>query len=102
MSQILSTADPHLRFQCIYDKALKEYKEKTKKDLTFHPLFSRLNACHSADAILAVLRSQIRDFEQSTSSNDKLTKWLDPVVHVLYTFSATIGAGVGRVCFWVL
>jgi hypothetical protein len=99
MSQILSgsTAVPSLRFQYIYDKALEEYKKTTKKDLTSHALFSRLYTCDSADAILAVLRSQIREFDQSTNSNDRLTKWLDPIVHVLYTFSATIGAAVGGV-----
>jgi hypothetical protein len=27
-----------------------------------------------------------------------LTKWLNPTVNVLYSFSATLGGGVGMVC----
>jgi hypothetical protein len=106
MSQIPSTTgtDPlaSSRFQNIYDKALEDYTKKTKKDLTSHPLFSHLNACDSADAILVTLRNQICEYYQPTNSNDRLTKWLDPVVHVLCTFSTTIGAAVGGVGNWML
>jgi hypothetical protein len=102
MSQIPSTTDPSSRFQNIYDKALEDYTKKTKKNLTSHPLFSHLIACDSADAILIALRNQIREFYQPTNCNDRLTKWLDPVVHVLCTFSTTIGASVGGVGSWIL
>jgi hypothetical protein len=28
-----------------------------------------------------------------------LTRWLDPIVNVLFAFSATFGEAVGSVCF---
>ena len=34
---------------------------------------------------------------RSTDGDDKLTKWVDPTVNVLYAFSATVGQGVGVV-----
>ncbi|KAH9178001.1 hypothetical protein EDB89DRAFT_1819122, partial [Lactarius sanguifluus] len=34
-------------------------------------------------------------FDQSQIAYEKLTKWLDPTVNVLYAFSATLGEGVG-------
>ena len=38
------------------------------------------------------------DLSRSTScDDDKLTKWLNPTVHVLYTFSEAIGAGISLV-----
>ncbi|KAI9442898.1 hypothetical protein H4582DRAFT_2126178, partial [Lactarius indigo] len=42
-------------------------------------------------------RGQVREFEQSRSVDDRLTKWPDPTVNFLYAFSATLGEGVGLV-----
>ena len=60
-----------------------------------HPLMAQLQTCNSPTDILAVLRTQ--QFEQSTSADDKLIKWLTPTVNVLYAFSGVLGAGVGLV-----
>ena len=80
---------------------MKSYERKTKKDLVTHPLMAQLQACNSPTDILAVLRTQ--QFEQSTSANDPLTKWLTPTVNVLYAFSGVIGAGVGLVSpIWMI
>jgi hypothetical protein len=84
-------------FQFIFDTALDAYREKTGKDLPSHPLFAELKKCASADAILTVLRNQIPPSGQPSSRVDKLTKWLNPTVHILYMFSATLGEGVGLV-----
>ncbi|KAH9166881.1 hypothetical protein EDB89DRAFT_2245959, partial [Lactarius sanguifluus] len=70
------------------------YEEKTKKDLLAHPLMAQLQTCNSPTDILAVLRTQVQHFE-STRDDDKLTKWLNPTVNVLYAFSAALGEGVG-------
>jgi hypothetical protein len=83
-------------FQLIFDNALKTYKKRTKMDLSKHPLADRLQACHSASSILAVLQEQVQQLDESQRSN---TKWLDPTVNVLHTFSETLGEGVGSVCF---
>jgi hypothetical protein len=97
MSHTPSANDPCSHFQSILDLAVEEYKKKTGKDLTSHPLLARLIPCQSPDSILSVLREQIPAFDQPGSNNDWLTNWLDPIVNVLCTFSATIGAGVSLV-----
>jgi hypothetical protein len=74
-------------------------RKKTKKNLLTHPLIAQLQTCNSPTDILAVLRNQIQQSEQSTPGDDKLTKWLNPTVNVLYTFSKAIRAGFGLVNF---
>src|SRR6267154_1825019 len=83
-------------FRLIFDNAMKAYKKRTKKDLLTHPLADRLEICDSASSILTVLREQVQEFNESQPNN---TKWLDPTVNVLHTFSETLGEGVSSVCF---
>ena len=85
-------------FQLIFDNALKTYKKCTKKDLLKHPLADRLQACNSPSNILTVLQEQVQELNESQRSN---TKWLDPTVNVLHTFSEKLGEGVGSVCFMI-
>ncbi|KAH9055254.1 hypothetical protein EDB87DRAFT_1834354 [Lactarius vividus] len=73
------------------------YQKHTKKDLLSHPLAARLHRCDSPSAVLTVLQDQVQEFEQSRSVDERLTKWLDPTVNVLYAFSAMLGEGVGLV-----
>ena len=85
-------------FQLIINNALKAYEKRTKKDLLVHPLASQLHACNSPAAILAILQQQAQGLEdQSRSSDDRWTKWLDLTVKVLYTFSVTVEERVGLV-----
>jgi hypothetical protein len=97
MSQTPPTASSSSNFQAIFAASLKAYEKKTKKDLLAHPLMPQLQTCNSPTDILAVLRTQVQQFEQSTSGDDRLTKWLTPTVNVLYAFSGVLGAGVGLV-----
>ena len=98
MSAIPSTSSTsHSDFLSIFNAALENYKNKTKKDISSHPLLAALQSCDSPEAILAVLREQIPAFNQSQNGDDRLTKWVTPTVNVLYSFSATIGGGVGLV-----
>jgi hypothetical protein len=96
MSQIPPTTS-NSNFQAVFHASLKAYEEKTKKDLLAHPLTAQLQTCNSPSDILAVLRNQVHKFEQSTGGDEKLTKWLNPTVNVLYAFSSALGAGVGLV-----
>jgi hypothetical protein len=91
------TASSSSNLQAIFDASIKEYQKKTKKDLLAHPLIAQLQTCNSPTDILAILRTQAQQLEQSTSGDDRLTKWLTPTVNVLYAFSGVIGAGVGLV-----
>ena len=77
------------------DAALDEYKKKTGNDLLALWLASELKACDSADSVLDILRDQAKAFEQS--GDRKLMKWIDPLVHVLHTFSDALGDGVSLV-----
>jgi hypothetical protein len=84
-------------FQLVINNALKAYEKRTKNDLLAHPLAAQLQTCDSPGAILAVLQQQVQELNQSRSTDDRWTKWLDPVVSVLCAFSATLGEGVGLV-----
>ena len=77
------------------DAALTEYKKKTGSDLLAHWLTAELQTCESVDAVLDILRDQAKAFEKS--GDQRLMKWIDPLVHVLHMFSGTLGDGVGLV-----
>ena len=79
--------------QMLYE-ALAKYK-KTGNDLRVHWLADQLKSCTSVDAVLDVLRDQARPFEQS--GDQKLMKWIDPLVHILHTFSDAHNVGDGLV-----
>jgi|SRR6266404_7604484 len=97
MSGVPPSSPSSAGFETIFRAAVKEYKKKTKKDIASldHPLARQLlQSCSSPNAILVLLREQV---DRSQISNEKLTKWLDPIVNVLYAFSGTIGSAVGLV-----
>ena len=97
MSQIPSTTASSPSFETIFKEALEEYKKKTKKDIASHPLAAQLKSCDSPSAILAILRAQVQASDKSQSADERLTKWLDPTVNVLYAFSGILGDAVGLV-----
>ena len=97
MSTEPSASTSHSNFVSVFNAALEEYKRKTKKDLTSHPLLPSLESCDSPEAILTVLRDQILGFRESQDGDDGLTKWVTPTVNVLYAFSDTLGQGIGLV-----
>jgi hypothetical protein len=100
MSHTHATAAPSSssNFQLIINNALNTYNKCTKKDLRAHPLAAQLQSCDSPSAIIAILQEQLQGLEQSRSSDERWTKWLDPTVNVLYAFSGILGPGVGLVC----
>lgn len=77
------------------DTALAEYKKKTGDDILAHWLAAELQTCESVDAVLDLLRDQAKVFEPS--GEEKLMKWIDPLVHVLHAFSDALGDGVSLV-----
>jgi hypothetical protein len=97
MPQMPLTTSTTSNFQAVFYASLKAYEEKTRKDLLSHPLMAQLQACNSPIDILTVLRNQVQHFEQSTRGDDKLTRWLNPTINVLYAFSSALGAGIGLV-----
>jgi hypothetical protein len=98
MSQTHPTHASSSNFQVIFNNALRAYEKQTKEDLLSHPLAAQLQACDSPSAILDVLHQQVQELDQSQNSHERLTKWLDPTVNVLYALSGTIEGGVSLVC----
>ncbi|KAH8992306.1 hypothetical protein EDB86DRAFT_3244437 [Lactarius hatsudake] len=95
MSQAPSTSTSSSNFQSIFNAALKAYEKKTKKDLLAHPLAAQLQACNSPADIIGVLQDKVKELDQSRSADERLSRWLNPTIEVLYAFSATLGEGVG-------
>ena len=92
-----STAASSTNLEAKIAAAFEEYKKKTKIDIASHPLATELRSCQSTGAILAILRAQVQTFDKSQSPDEKLTKWLDPTINVLYAFSVIVGDAVGLV-----
>ncbi|KAF8476722.1 hypothetical protein DFH94DRAFT_104160 [Russula ochroleuca] len=82
-------------FQSILNAALDAYEKKTKSKLLTHPLAAQLQSCDSPTTILSVLEDLIQQFDSHRRSDERLTKWLNPTVNVLYAFSSTLGQGIG-------
>ena len=93
-----TTVSSSSNFQLIINNALEKYKKRTKNDLITHPLAAQLQSCNSPDAILAILHQQVQALDQSRSSDERFSRWLNPTVNVIYALSSTVAAGVGLVC----
>ena len=94
MSQVPSSSTSSTNFETIFAAALKAYSEQTEQDIGSHPLAAQLQSCDSPSTILAILQAQVQTFDQSQGADEKLTKWLDPTVNVLFAFSTILGNGV--------
>ena len=77
------------------DVALAEYKKTTGEDFLAHWLAAELQSCETVHAVLDILRDQAKAFGQA--GDQKLMKYMGPLVHVLYTFSGVLGDGVSLV-----
>jgi hypothetical protein len=97
MSRSNPTPSSSSNFQLIINNALDSYKKRTKNDLLSHPLAAQLQISKSPTEILAVLQEQVQGLHQSRKSDERWSRWLNPTVNVLYTFSATLGDSVGMV-----
>jgi hypothetical protein len=96
-SHPITTASSSSNFELIFNNALDAYKKRTKKDLPAHPLIAKFQSCNSPSEVLAVLHRQAQGLDQSMSSDDRWSKWLDPTVNVLYMLSETLGEGISLV-----
>ncbi len=100
MSTINQIAGPSRsadNFEAIFQAALNEYQTVTGKSLITHPFATQLDNCDSPQAVSNVLRTQAQAFSKSRKRHEKLMGWLDPTVNILFTFSATLGEGIGLV-----
>jgi hypothetical protein len=81
----------------IFEAASQEYQTLTKQDLGTHPFAAALEGYNTPDAILGVFRKQAQAFDKVRKGEDKLMAWLTPIVNILFTFSPTLGEGIGLV-----
>jgi hypothetical protein len=84
-------------FTAIFNAASIEYETVTGKRLDTHPFAAQLDTCHTPEAISNVFRAQAHAFTKFRKGDEKLMAWLDPIVHILCAFSATLGEGIGLV-----
>ncbi|KAH9969910.1 hypothetical protein BC827DRAFT_1372614 [Russula dissimulans] len=92
MSSNNQTADSN--FTAIFEEASNQYKSLTGQDLGTHPFAVALNSYNSTESILNVFREQAQAFDKIRKRGDKLMAWLTPIVHILYTFSETLGEAI--------
>ena len=98
MSTSDQTAGPSTdNFTAIFNAASVEYQTLTGKSLDTHPFAAQLDNCHNPEAISDVLRTQALAFSKFRKGDERLMAWLDPTVHILFTFSGTLGEGIGLV-----
>jgi hypothetical protein len=84
-------------FSAIFNAASNEYQRLTGKSLDTHPFAAQLDTCQNPEAISNVLQKQAQAFSKFRKGDEKLMAWLDPTIHILFTFSATLGEGIGLV-----
>src|SRR5579863_4343378 len=84
-------------FTAIVNAASAEYQRVTGKRLDIQPFAAQLDTCDSPRAVSDVLRTQAQAFSRFRKGDEKLMAWLDPTVHILFTFSATLGERIGLV-----
>ena len=89
----LSTAN----FTAIFDAASNEYKTLTKQDLQTHPFAAAFENSDSPDSVMNIFRKQVQAFDKFRKDDDKLMAWLTPIVNILFTFSGSLGEGIGLV-----
>jgi uncharacterized protein YwlG (UPF0340 family) len=89
------------QFQAIFNAALKEYSQKTGKDIVTDPITAKLQCCTSPDAVLNVLQDEAQAFNDFRNGNRKvqLMRKLKPTVDILLALSASevLGNSIGSV-----
>ena len=88
---------PSLSFQQILDAALADYNTQVGIDLAKHPLADRIRSCRSPNDVLKLLEDKANEFKDFRAGNRKLLDWLSPVVQIVHTLSAVLGASTTSV-----
>ena len=98
MSTNIATPGPSTdNFTAIFNAAENEYQTITGKTLKTHPFATQLETCQNSDAVSNLLRTQAQAFGKFHKGDEKLMAWLDPTIHILSTFSDTLGEGISLV-----
>jgi len=74
-------------FDAIFNEAMAKYANQTGHDLRNHPLASKIDACDSAESILAIFQEQAQQFDEFRNGDHRLIKWIQPFVTNLHALS---------------
>jgi len=91
------------QFQVIFDAALKDYSEKTGKNVVTDPLTDKLKSCKSPDDVLGILQEQVQGFNEFRNGRGRVQFMgkLKPTIDVLFALSdgtsGFLGTAVGLV-----
>jgi hypothetical protein len=96
-NQVAGPSSSNDNFTAIFNVASEEYLRVTGKRLDTHPFAAQLDACRSPETVSNVLRTQVQAFKKFRKGDERLMTWLNPIVNILFTFSATLGNGIGLV-----
>ena len=88
-------------FAAIFNAASTEYQRVTKNRLDTHPFAAQFDTCDSPEAVSNIFRTQAQAFSIFREGDERLMTWLDPIVHILFIFSGTLGEGIGLVSRFV-
>jgi hypothetical protein len=77
-------------FSAIFDAALDQYWRATGQRLDTHVFATRTDNWNSPQTISNALRVGAQAFN-IFRRDERLMAWLDPIVDILFTFSATLG-----------
>jgi hypothetical protein len=88
-------------FTAIFNAAAAEYQRVTRKRLDTHPFAAQLDTCDSPEAVSDIFRTEAQAFSIFREGDERLMTWLDPIVHILFIFSGTLGEGIGLVSRFV-
>ena len=99
-----SSSNPNIsfsQFRDLFDVALREYGQRTGKDIATEPLTIRLLGCDSSDSVLGILQEQAHALNQFRNGDRKvqLMRHLKPTVDILLGLSTSgvFGEGFGLV-----
>ncbi|KAI0285510.1 hypothetical protein BC826DRAFT_1109310 [Russula brevipes] len=90
MSTNDQAAHPSTIFTAIFDIAEHDYKKLTGKNLRKHPIAAQFDSCDSPEDVIDVLQTHAQAFSKFGEGDKELMKWLNPTVHILFTFSAAL------------
>ena len=88
MSSASNTISTSFNLEAIFNAALTDYTKRTGKDLRNHPLASKIDSCDNPESILDIFQEQAQAFDKFRKGDNKLFKWLTPVVNVLHAISS--------------
>jgi hypothetical protein len=98
MSASSQTAAPSAdNLTTIFKAATDKYQKLTGIRLDTHPFTAQLDACQNPEAISNFLRTEAQAFSKFRKGDERLMVWLDPTIHILFSFSATLGEEIGLV-----